>query len=60
MASGEDQWSVLALLSESKVPAWWDLSKYFITFYLLDLLFENCVKVSGSTDDLLSVSISVL
>jgi len=27
---------------------------------LLDLLFENCVKVSGSTDDLLSVSISVL
>ena len=64
MASGrKGQWTeneILELLSGSKVPSWWDPCKFFITYDLLDLLFEHCSKFDGTIDNLLRSSLTLL
>ena len=49
-SSCEDPWTekeVYSLLNDFSVPSWWNPSKYFIIYNLLNLLFDNCDKVNG-------------
>lgn len=51
---------VCNLLSSKEVPEWWNPDVHYVTYDLLDFLFSNFHKVSGSKDDLISSSINCL
>ena len=48
------------LLSGSKVPSWWDPCKFFVTYDMLDVLFDHCSKFDGTMDNLLRSSLTLL